>query len=287
MKLIVSIEEWIRMQVCHSVMISSEREIELATSWQTDGDINARNQLVLSHQRLIGKMASRFRVTGVEFSDLFNEGVLGLIKAADKFDMSRGYRFSTYASWWALSRMQELIHQSVFAVKVGNTRHERRAIRLLKQLGALNGSDGANTTMKHVADCSDANPVTVERIQGAVASRFFSLDMPVKSDADEESMLTLGEIIEDYHSADKLLEDKVLGHDRRRLLEKCVLLLDDERSRKIVRARWLSNEPMSYDQIGADIGLSGERIRQIEKKALVELRKIMERTNVDIADFVL
>ena len=287
MKLITGVEEWIRMQVCNSAMISLEREIELATSWQTDGDIKARNQLVLSHQRLIGKMASRFSGTGVEFSDLFNEGILGLISAADKFDMSRGCRFSTYASWWALSRMQELIHQSVFAVKVGNTRRERKAIRLLKQVGTLKGSDGADAIMKYAAGSSDASLVTLERIRGAVASRFLSLDMPVKSDVGEECMLTLGEIIEDSRSASKFPEDRVLGRDRRKLLEKCISLLADERSRQIVRARWLSAETPSYDQIGGDIGLSGERIRQIEKKALVELRKTLEGINVDMADFLI
>lgn len=278
------IDIWIRRQVSNSEIISKEREKELVDAWLIRGDIKARDSLILAHQKLIAGMATRFSSSGASFSDLFNEGFLALISAADRFDPNKNCRFSTYAAWWILSQLQEAVHRDIYTVKIGRSRSEKKILRLLGTARNIIGPNLDSSIMAEIAEFADTDVETIEQIDGAMASRSVSLNSRFGGEGEEGA--EIGDMIEDEAATEAGPEATILNRNQRQLLERCFAQLKDPRAARILRDRWLSEEEKSLVDIGAEYRVSAERIRQIERDALVQLRSMLQNDHTVMSDIL-
>lgn len=275
---------WIRQQVGRSEMLTRERENELLDGWLDRQDISCRNELVLAHQKLIAGMATKFSASGAGFSDLFNEGIAALIAAADRFDRTKGNRFSTYAAWWVLSQLQEAVHRDIYTVKIGRSRTEKKVLRLLGTARNILGPNLGSDVIDQIAEFAQTDAETIEQIDGAMASRSVSLNATIGADGEEG--VELGDMVEDETARDFGAEAIILNRNQRTLLENVFERLTDPRAAQILHDRWLGKDDKSLKDIGDHFGVSAERIRQIERDALKEIRRLLEEDKTDKRDIL-
>jgi len=228
-----------------------------------------RSTFASHNLRLVVKQAKRFRNMGVPYLDLIQEGNLGLMRAVEKFDYRRGFKFSTYAVWWIEQALVRAIQNASRTVRVPSHIYElqlrcRRIERELRQrLGRAPGRDELAREM-------EVTPELLDRVR-ASALPIASTDAPIPG-ADD---LVLGDMLQDDDLADPV--DDVDRKELRHVLDGAIATLD-ERERAILAARFApdDSEPVTLEQIGRRMGISRERVRQIERRALERLRELGE-----------
>ena len=273
----------IRHQVGAAEILTHEEEIELVRRFKENEDMDARNAIVKAHSKLVAGWASRFSHSGVEFSDLFNDGVIALFFAANKFDPSMGNRFSTYANWWILSAMQDTVLRNTYSVKVGRSRSEKKAIRLLITAKQIQEGPLPDSVFEQIAELAETTVATVKRIDGVLISKSMSLNMKMGQDNESNE---IGDMIECPESQERGTEHHVQSGQQRNIIEWALAQLKDQRAAKIIRDRRLNEEQIPLKDIGKTLNISSERVRQIERDALMELREILEQEGHDITNLL-
>jgi len=249
-------------QARHHPLLTKEDEIALAKRIER-GDMVAKDRMVNSNLRLVVSIARRYQGQGLPLSDLVQEGMLGLIRATEKFDWRRGFKFSTYATLWIRQAIQRGLENSarVIRLPVHIAQRERRISRVTRELTTKLGRD---PTDEEVADAAELLVEEVIDIRKA-AQPVTSLDQPVGDDGDA----SLGDLM-----ADEQLEpeDEVVNRMREETVEKAIAELP-ERERNVVRLRFgLDGEaPTTLRDAGRRLGITAERTRQIEEQALRNL----------------
>ena len=225
---------------------------------------NAKKKLVNANLRLVISIAKRYIGQGVLFMDLVQEGSLGLIKAAEKFDYTKNFRFSTYATWW--------IRQTITRAIANNSKTIRIPVHMLdkiriykKEFGRLNFELGREPTDCEIMKALKISKKKLYSIKKAIISEPISLETPVTDD------LTIQDYIEDdsCRSPERYTETIAMSKDVEELLE-----FLDEREKNIISKRFGINEQecQTLEQLGNSMGFSKERIRQLEGEALRKLR---------------
>jgi RNA polymerase sigma factor (sigma-70 family) len=260
-------------------ILTEKEESELVRRWFDEKDFNARNELVHAHGKLVASMATKFQNSGAEFADLVHEGCLALIAAAERFDPSRKNRFSTYAAWWILSALQDAVHRDIYTVKIGRSRPEKKALRLLGTARQYLGAQLDGEAFERIAELSGCPVDVVRRVDGAISSRAISLNASVGMDGEGSEM---GDFIEDENARDASAEAQLQRQHQRRLLEEALSHLKDARGAKILRERFLDDEERPLKEIAADLSISSERVRQIERDALLELKAVLKKNGHSI-----
>ena len=256
-------------EIGYSPLLSAEEEVYFARLSQK-GDEPSRKRMIESNLRLVVKIARRYMNRGLAFLDLIEEGNLGLIHAVEKFDPERGFRFSTYATWW--------IRQTIERGLMNQTRTIRLPIHVVKELNAylraarqFAQSQDHEPTPEEIAAHLDKPVADVKRILG-LNERVTSVDTPLSKDSDKSVI----DIIPDENNSDPalLLQDADLMKHLDLWLEQL-----NEKQKKVVEGRFgLNGRKMStLEEVGNDIGVTRERVRQIQVEALAKLRDIMER----------
>ncbi|MBR1400547.1 MAG: RNA polymerase sigma factor RpoD/SigA [Prevotella sp.] len=250
-------------EIGHEDLISVEEEVELAQRIRK-GDREALEKLTKANLRFVVSVAKQYQNQGLSLPDLINEGNLGLIKAAEKFDETRGFKFISYAVWW--------IRQSILQAIA----EQSRIVRLpLNQVGSvnkinrvLNKFEQENERRPSIDEIADKVDLPQEKIEDAikVTGRHVSMDAPF-ADGDDNSLLDIL-VNDDSPMADKTLVLESLREEINR-----ALLTLNERERNIIEAFFGINRPeMTLEEIGDKYGLTRERVRQIKEKAIRRLR---------------
>jgi RNA polymerase sigma-32 factor len=256
-------------------LLTRERETDLARRWVKASDQQALHELVQAHTRLVVSTATQYRGYGLSLSDLLQEGNLGLMQAASRFDPERGVRFSTYAVWWIRAAIQDFILRNWSMVRLGTTTSEKALFFNLRRLRAKIASVG-DVYMSHdakgkIAEELKVNVGNVERMEARLSGADQSMNAPVGEDGEGEWQDML--VDDRPNPEDTVTESRDLAI-RRKWLKEAVAQLA-KREQRIVEARHLNDTQMTLAELGEELGISKERVRQIEHRALQQLRRTM------------
>lgn len=250
-------------------VLSAEEEYMLTMRFRQHGDLQAAKQLISSHLRLAAKIAFSYRYYGLPLEDLVSEANIGLMQAVKKFEPEKGTRLSTYAIWWIKAAINEFILKSWSLVRIGTVAAQKKLFynlrRIKAKLGFYDDTDLQDDAVKQIAkelDVPEADVVEMnQRLSGDV-----SLNTPVYDDgyAEKQDFLRANDNIEDE------LAEKQEKNERLVLLSKALLSLN-ERERLIIEARRLKEEPETLESLGERLGISRERVRQIETRAFEKM----------------
>ncbi|MEZ5651368.1 MAG: RNA polymerase sigma factor RpoH [Burkholderiaceae bacterium] len=257
-------------------MLTPERETELAQRLRDDGDLDAARELVMSHLRLVVSISRQYLGYGLPQGDLIQEGSVGLMKAVKRFDPDRGVRLVSFAIHWIKAEIHEYILRNWRLVKIATTKAQRK---LFFNLRSLKSGVGSLTPSEVSSIARDLNVREDDVLE--METRLGGQDVALEgqSDDSETQYAPIAFLAApDSNEPDHMLSDR--EHDRLQS-EGIVQALEslDERSRRIVEARWLRDEDdggaMTLQALADEYGVSAERIRQIEAKALRTMREAL------------
>ncbi|RLB60571.1 MAG: RNA polymerase subunit sigma-70 [Deltaproteobacteria bacterium] len=259
-------------------LLKPEEERELAFQYHDQGDLEAAHKLVVSNLRFVVKIVSEYSGYRMKKMDLIQEGNLGLMTAVKKFNPERGYRLISYAVWWIRAYIQDYIMRSWSLVKIGTTQLQKRLFyKLSKIKGLLNGDEVDREAMRALMDGQEDDEkvrALCERLSQRDLSLFLTIndgdttymDMLVSDDNQEKALIDLDE--------QQMLQEKVRE----------ALSLLTKRERQVVEGRFFSGSAKTLQDVGNSLGITRERVRQLENNAKKKLKKYLE---VELDDLLL
>ena len=256
-------------------MLPPEKEYMLAKRYQEHQDLNAAHQLTTSHLRLAAKVALSFRHYGLPLADLISEANIGLMQAIKKFDPDKGFRLSTYAIWWIKAAISDFILKSWSLVKIGTVATQKRLFYNLNKIKARlglysNTSLDVDTTQKIAKQLGVSEKEIWEMDQRLHGDS--SLNELAHDDSEEEKQALLAD--ESANVEEVFAENQERTIRNKKLAEAIAQL--QPREQEIVKARFLSEEPVTLEDLGVRFQISRERVRQIESKAFQKIAAYMK-----------
>ncbi len=262
-------------------LLEADHERKLARAWRDEGDEAALHELIEAYMRLVVSMATRFRNYGLPMGDLVQEGNVGLMQAAARFDPEREVRFSTYASWWIRSAMQDYVLRNWSIVRTGTTSAQKSLFFNLRRLRALIDDRVSNHLSpehrEEIATKLRVNVRDVEHMEGRLSGVDSSLNAPIGEDGSAQMQDLLA--CERCHPEDYVLEEHT-QEKRQAWIAKALKALNP-RETMIITERKLQDETVTLENLGKRLGISKERVRQIEHQALLKLKAALLS---DVAD---
>lgn len=262
-------------------LLDADTELALARAWRDHADEKALHRLVNAYMRLAISMAAKYRRYGASMNDLVQEAGVGLMKAASKFDPERGVRFSTYAVWWIKASIQDYVMRNWSIVRTGSTSSQKALFfnmrrvraRIEREMG-MDFSDGIPLEARiEIAEEVGAPLRDVEMMEARLAGPDFSLNALQTGEEGREWMDT----IEDEGETPDASTERTTDHGRVRIwLSEAMQALTD-REQLIIKERKLSDSPRTLEALGTELGLSKERVRQLEAQALRKMRGALEK----------
>jgi RNA polymerase sigma-32 factor len=251
----------------NSPLLSKEQEQSLTKSWKNNKDAKALEKLILSYTKLVIRIASQFKHYGLPFTDLVQEGHIGLLLAIEKFDVDRDLRFSTYSRWWVRATIQEYVLKNWSIVKTGSSSAQKSLffnLRRFKINGEVNHEE-----RKNIARLLGVKEKFISDRENHILKRDASLNTPLNNDTLEEWQNFL------VDNSQENIEDVFIKNDeklrKKKWLTKALEALD-EREKIIINSRHMCESPMTLEKIGKKLNISKERVRQIEAAAITKLK---------------
>jgi RNA polymerase sigma-32 factor len=257
-------------------MLGRQEEYMLAKRWREHGDRDAAHKLVISHLRLVTKIAMGYRGYGLPISEAISEGNVGLMQAVERFEPEKGFRLSTYAMWWIKAAIQEYILRSWSLVKMGTTANQKKLFfNLRKAQSKISVLDDGDMRLDHVKIIARRIGVTEtdviymnRRLSGDV-----SLNAAIREDGDSGEWQDW--LVDESPDQERTLAASEEFNNRRKTLSNALTVLN-ERERRIFEARRLADDPITLEDLAAEFGVSRERVRQIEVSAFGKVQKAVK-----------
>jgi RNA polymerase sigma-32 factor len=257
-------------------MLGPQEEYMLARRWREAGDRASAHRLIISHLRLVAKIARGYRGYGLPLADMISEGHIGLMQAVERFEPERGFRFSTYAVWWIKAAIQEYILRSWSLVKMGTTASHRKLFFNLRKaksrISALDEGDMRPDQVKLIAErlgVTERAVIDMNRRLGGDAS----LNDAIREDRDSTEWQDW--LVGDSPDQETTLAAKEEFDNRRNALS-VVLSALNARDRRIFESRRLAEDPMTLAELADEFGVSRERVRQIEARAFEKVQEAVK-----------
>ena len=267
-------------------LLEREHEVELATKWRDEGDDRAMHELVMAYARIVVSAASRYRYYGLSNGDLIQEGNIGLMQAAKRFDPDRGVRFSTYAAWWIRASIQDHILRNWSIVRTGTTAAHKSLFfklrRLRARIGEADGGPLSHEGRQKIAETIGVTVADVTVMEQRLSGADGSLNAAVSQESESEA--------QDFLADDRPNPEQVVIelHDGEVLLRWLNDALSElsPRERLIIMKRRLQDDGATLEQLGGVLGVSKERVRQLEHRALKKLKKSLEEQSESPLDLL-
>ena len=267
-------------------LLSKDDEINFIKDWQLSKNQKSLNKIVSAHLRLVISIANKFRNYGLPINELVQEGNVGLMQAIDKFDLDRDVRFSTYSSWWIKAAMQTFILKNWSIVRIGTTAAQKSLFFKLKTIMTKiekdNDSSFNDYHQQKLAEDIGVKFKDIEDMKG----RLSGSDQSLNATFSENSELELQDLLVDQRASPE--QNVILTKDTKtisNLINEALSKLPD-REKKIIGARQLSENTVTLQELGKDLGISKERVRQLENRALNKLKLSLQK-KVNKSDYLL
>lgn len=255
-------------------------ELELAIRWKERHDQDALNRITTAHMRLVIAMAVKFRRYGLPMGDLIQEGHVGLLEAAARFDPEREVRFSTYATWWIRASMQDYILRNWSIVRGGTSSAQKSLFFNLRRMRArlAQGSDplGGASAYQEISVALGVSEADVALMDMRLSVPDTSLNAPLSDDGDSGERMDL--LVSDDPLPDELVGEAIDIERRSGWLHDALTVLN-ARELQIIEERRLTEEGATLEELGTSLGISKERVRQIETRAMEKLKSALQRKN--------
>jgi RNA polymerase sigma-32 factor len=261
-------------------MLEPREEYTLAKRWREHGDHEAAHKLVGSHLRLVARIAMGYRGYGLPIADVISEGNVGLMQAIKRFEPDKGFRISTYATWWIKATIQEYILRSWSLVKMGTTANQKKLFfnlrKAKKKISALGEGDMRSDQVELIARRLGVPPTDViymNRRLGGDAS----LNAPIRGDGNTGEWQD--QLIDEHADQETTLAATEEFDSRRKALASALTVLNG-RERRIFEARRLVEEPITLKELADEFGVSRERVRQIGVSAFEKVQKALKTASL-------
>ena len=266
--------DFIKDTIKHNPVLPANVQLELVKKWQKNSNKAALDQLVLSNMKIVSKEAFKLKAKNyyISYEDLMQEGIAGLLKAANMFDSSQDVTFLTYAMWWIRANMKRYIMDYKSVVKMGTTRDDRtlfsnlsKSVREAEEAG-LSGED----MLDYISKTLSVKKESLQQMMASLKGSDVRLDAPVKASEDGSTMRV--DLLEDSSSLQKEFEDANELHCITSAINDIMPTMP-EIERKIIENRFLTEEPKTLRDLENEMKISREWVRKVEKKAIERLRK--------------
>ena len=266
--------------------LERDEEHALALRWKNRADEKAMHKLARAHMRLVIAHAVRFRHYGLSLADLIQEGHIGLLEAAARFEPNRDVRFSTYATWWIRASMQNYVLHNWSIVRGGTSSAQKALFFNLRRLRAKLAQGGDSRTgtevFNQIAEVLGVSRSDVEVMDARLSGPDVSLNAPIGDSESAAAVERMTMLVDDKPRPDEVV-GLALDTDRRVAWLNEALTALSERERRILRERRLADEAATLEALGDRLGISKERVRQIESRAMEKLREALTKRHTENA----
>ena len=255
-----------------SKILEKEEEFFHIENWRENRDQKSLQVILNSYLRLAVSYAKKYKSYGLPIDDLIHEGVLGIMHALDKFDVSKDFRLSTYASWWIRASMQDYILKNWSVVKTGSTASQKALFfnlrKIKQQISNISSEYMGQDELDKVSEILNVKNLEVQNMESRLSGGDVHLNQKIDNESDNDLMSLL---FDERPNPEEVVEDYSDGKQKKEYISKAISTLN-EREKTIIQLRKLKEKSITLDELGKMLKISKERVRQIETKALQKLK---------------
>jgi RNA polymerase sigma-32 factor len=270
-------------EISNYAILGRKEEYNLAMKYKKDGDLEAARKLITHNLRFVIKISNEYKDYGMNIMDLIQEGNIGLMKAVQRFDPTRGYRLISYAVWWIRAYIQNYIIRTHSLIKLGTTEAQRKLFYKLRSTKLKMGITDEKPTYKEFKAIAKKLKVPVESViemDQRIIGKELSLNALVSRTGEKATYM---EFIEDQAASQEDLISTIQEQEKVKRHLKIAVKSLNEREQYIVKNRLLKHKPLTLDALSKELKISKERVRQIEKSALRKMRNFLETKGITSA----